>query len=150
MGTVIARYRSQGQVALQAGAQALEAVLRAVCGRQRSCHSAVQRKKRAECSMTGRSYELGHGHTMTFTSRYGSPPDEHCGAIVSHLLRDDDEECAWKGYCSGYVEFDIAANAEDIRDKWQVVSMDPLTLAPSLLCHCGDHGFIQNGRWVWA
>lgn len=34
---------------------------------------------------------------------------------------------------------------------WQVQSLDPLTLAPSVLCRkCGLHGFIQNGKWVSA
>jgi hypothetical protein len=31
--------------------------------------------------------------------------------------------------------------------RWQVLCMEPLTLSPSLLCHCGDHGYIQGGRW---
>ena len=32
---------------------------------------------------------------------------------------------------------------------WHVVSKDPLTLTPSLLCTgCGTHGFITDGRWV--
>lgn len=34
---------------------------------------------------------------------------------------------------------------------WEVVSEDPLTLSPSLLCgQCGHHGFIRNGEWVPA
>ena len=34
---------------------------------------------------------------------------------------------------------------------WTLVSSEPLTLAPSLLClECKHHGFIQNGRWVPA
>lgn len=29
-----------------------------------------------------------------------------------------------------------------------VVSEDPLTITPSLLCpDCGTHGWVQNGRW---
>jgi hypothetical protein len=24
----------------------------------------------------------------------------------------------------------------------------PLTLVPSISCHCGLHGFVTNGRWV--
>lgn len=31
---------------------------------------------------------------------------------------------------------------------WQVHSWEPLTLTPSVLCSCGWHGFITNGRWV--
>lgn len=34
---------------------------------------------------------------------------------------------------------------------WTVVSLDPLTLTPSLACRvCGDHGFIREGTWVPA
>ena len=34
-------------------------------------------------------------------------------------------------------------------NAWTVVSREPLTLSPSLhLTTCGDHGLIQNGKWV--
>lgn len=34
---------------------------------------------------------------------------------------------------------------------WRVVSREPLTLQPSILCkECGCHGFITSGRWVPA
>ena len=36
-------------------------------------------------------------------------------------------------------------------DGWDVLSEEPLTLFPSLLCRaCGHHGFIREGRWVPA
>lgn len=32
---------------------------------------------------------------------------------------------------------------------WELVSLDPLHLEPSLLCRvCGDHGFIRDGKWA--
>jgi len=35
--------------------------------------------------------------------------------------------------------------------KWDVIKLDPLTLAPSLLCRaCGHHGFVRDGKWVKA
>jgi len=35
------------------------------------------------------------------------------------------------------------------KDGWDVVSLEPLTISPSLLCRvCGHHGFVRNGRWV--
>lgn len=49
----------------------------------------------------------------------------------------------------GAIAFDVPGN-EDIPDsvRWQVESLDPLTLSPSLLCRwCGHHGFIRAGRW---
>jgi hypothetical protein len=32
--------------------------------------------------------------------------------------------------------------------KWQLVQLDPLTVAPSILCRgCGLHGYLRAGRW---
>lgn len=31
--------------------------------------------------------------------------------------------------------------------KWQVSSWEPLTCTPSVLCSCGWHGFITDGKW---
>ena len=34
---------------------------------------------------------------------------------------------------------------------WERVSVDPLTVSPSLLClDCGAHGWIKEGKWVPA
>jgi len=34
---------------------------------------------------------------------------------------------------------------------WTVLSEEPLTLEPSILCpNCGCHGFIREGRWISA
>lgn len=39
----------------------------------------------------------------------------------------------------------------EIPKHWDLVSMDPLHLEPSLLCTvCNDHGFIRDGKWVAA
>jgi hypothetical protein len=100
--------------------------------------------------MSAPPIDLGCDHSMTWAGRHGGDPGEHVGVIVSHPLRPGDQVCAWRGRCSGWVEFDIPANAADTGAKWQVVSENPLTLSPSLLCHCGDHGWIQEGRWVAA
>ena len=36
-------------------------------------------------------------------------------------------------------------------NRWTVVSKEPLTIAPSILCGtCGVHGFWREGRWVSA
>lgn len=33
--------------------------------------------------------------------------------------------------------------------SWTLITLDPLTITPSLLCRvCGHHGFITNGKWV--
>lgn len=52
-------------------------------------------------------------------------------------------------WCVGYVPFVDTALASG--DAWDVQSLDPLTISPSLLCrHCSSHGFIREGRWVEA
>lgn len=54
--------------------------------------------------------------------------------------------------CLGYILFD-SPTAHIVNPgvpMWQVESWEPLTLSPSLLCSCGDHGFIKQGRWVRA
>ena len=92
--------------------------------------------------------DLGGGHEMTWFTTYGGG-DEHAGIIVWHPLHPDDEVCAKLGACGGAVFFDVPGHPAD-RPVWHVESADPLTLSPSLACHCGDHGFIRSGRWVAA
>lgn len=46
------------------------------------------------------------------------------------------------GGCEGYVA------VSGWPEVWDVVSLEPLTLSPSLLClACGHHGWIENGKW---
>lgn len=48
--------------------------------------------------------------------------------------------------CSGCLSWDPADATH-----WDLVSLEPLTLSPSLLCNrCGAHGFIRAGHWVPA
>lgn len=96
------------------------------------------------------SIDLGGGHRFTRFSRHGDPEDTWAGIIVYHPLHPDDQVCAWRGECSGAVTFELPVSAAEAGPKWEVVKLDPLTLSPSLACHCGDHGFIREGRWVAA
>lgn len=49
------------------------------------------------------------------------------------------------------IPLDVPENAHVPADaKWQVESLDPVTISPSLLCPCGHHGFFREGRWVPA
>ena len=32
--------------------------------------------------------------------------------------------------------------------NWTLVSRSPLTVKPSILCSCGDHGYITEGKWI--
>lgn len=65
-------------------------------------------------------------------------------AIVSHNLPDGTR-------CEGAITFDVpVARAHFSGPYWTVESWEPLTLSPSLRCHCGDHGYIRGGKWVPA
>ena len=78
------------------------------------------------------------------------PDVEKVGATIYHL-NDKGEECR------GFIYFDTP----EIRKipgisngaMWQIISWEPLTISPSLLCrspNCSDHGFIREGKWVKA
>jgi hypothetical protein len=100
--------------------------------------------------------DIGYGHELRFFSwspdrelnpQYEGIPDcDRAGLIVLHPgLTETD-------VCMSSVNFDSAPEPV-IRNRptWHVESWEPFTLSPSLLCRrCGDHGFIQNGRWVPA
>lgn len=48
-------------------------------------------------------------------------------------------------WCGGYVGF---RNRGDHAGHHELVTADPLTISPSLLCqHCSSHGFVENGSW---
>jgi hypothetical protein len=54
-------------------------------------------------------------------------------------------------WCVGYVPFDVDTEWRTKGPHWEVVSLEPLTLSPTLLCTaCTSHGFIREGRWVAA
>lgn len=64
---------------------------------------------------------------------------ERVGITESHYTGDH--------WCTGFVAFKVY----DPGHGWDVLSMEPLTLSPSLLCRlCGSHGFIRDSKWVNA
>jgi hypothetical protein len=98
--------------------------------------------------------DLGHGHTiqmavwdpdLDLNPQYAHLAGQFpatVSAIIRHKMSDGED-------CEGVITFDVPV-AHECSDGpfWQVESWEPLTLSPSLLCHCGDHGFIKQGRWV--
>jgi hypothetical protein len=53
------------------------------------------------------------------------------------------------GRCEGWAPFNNAGGWP--QEGWDVVSLDPLTIEPSLRCTaCGHHGYVRGGRWVPA
>lgn len=84
------------------------------------------------------------------------PDNDRTGIILGHVHPDG-------AVCEGAVLFDTPENHRGVnpdgmpeqRPLWQVQSLEPLTLSPSILMDpakggCGLHGYIREGRWVSA
>ena len=101
------------------------------------------------------TFDLGDDHWGEYSawapdrelnpSRAHLPDVERWGILIYHH-NPAGEWCA--GFCTfaGDVQREVAPSAT----VWQVESWDPLTISPSVLCSCGDHGFIREGRWIRA
>lgn len=66
------------------------------------------------------------------------------GIQVNHRTADGNT-------CGGHVNFARPLSPSDREQNWMiwdVQSLEPLTISPSVLCSCGEHGFIREGRWV--
>ena len=88
--------------------------------------------------------DLGDNHSIQLTESAAYPGAGYTNGIVTHLTPDGQP-------CQGSIMFDVPVLAGWPADrKWQVISWEPLTISPSLLCACGDHGFIREGKWVRA
>ena len=90
--------------------------------------------------------DIGHGVSIELRRLHdpnatpGNPPP-----VVGVAYRHPNGK---SGECEGWVPFkDRYIEGQG----WDVLSEEPLTLSPSLLCRtCGHHGFIRNGQWVPA
>lgn len=73
------------------------------------------------------------------------PDVDPYGLIITHPLPGGD-------VCCGGITFDgeVARLHSPDGPRWVVEQLEPLTLSPSILCDCGFHGFIRDGRWVPA
>lgn len=49
--------------------------------------------------------------------------------------------------CAGSVTFDLPRVRRE-GARWTLVSLDPLHVEPSILCSCGRHGYVRDGKWV--
>jgi len=86
-------------------------------------------------------FDLGDGHSFEFVSDKSGIN----GIDYFHQNKEGNE-------CSGWIPFNGSSWGNRFGNKgWDVQSLHPLTISPSLLCRaCGDHGFIRNGKWVRA
>jgi hypothetical protein len=97
----------------------------------------------SEQSSTRSPLDLGDGHI----ARFAYYEDEISGCNIQHKRKDGTD-------CDGWVPWKGRAWDRSFDGKitsWDLVSEEPLTLSPSVLCRaCGDHGFVQQGKWVRA
>ena len=89
--------------------------------------------------------DLGDGHWLDW-SIY---KDSRCGGIITHT-----SQATETGFCSGAFWTDgryAADHPGRKHDIWAISGPDDRpTLSPSFRCHCGDHGYIRDGKWVRA
>lgn len=90
-----------------------------------------------------------------------NPPETAISTGADHFFDKTYYEGEWVGihewhktsdgkWCVGWIPFTGTAWQAG-GDTWEVQSLDPLTISPSLLCRsCGSHGFIRQGVWVPA
>ncbi len=79
--------------------------------------------------------DIGHGVSISVRKSYDT--GEPAGVYYEHPGKNG-------ATCCGYAPF-----KPEWADGWDVTSLAPLTISPSLLCRaCGHHGFIRNGEWV--
>lgn len=85
--------------------------------------------------MSGEEVDIGHGVTIEVRRLDG----KIAGVAYEHTCLNGHRSPGW-----------IPVKPE-APNGWDLVSADPITLSPSLLCRtCGHHGFIRDGRWVPA
>jgi hypothetical protein len=85
--------------------------------------------------------DLGHDVLVKLTAREGY--EGPVGLIETHRSAEGHG-------CGGSVTFDVPGAEGLGGPRWQVISLDPLHIEPSVLCSCGHHGFIREGRWIPA
>jgi hypothetical protein len=98
------------------------------------------------------AYSLGHDVLARWTVDKGG---NRIGVHYSHPMPNPPVPGR---RCVGSIIFDTdqarAAVPEHFgngRAVWQLHSLEPLDVSPSLLCRtCGHHGFIRQGAWVPA
>lgn len=87
------------------------------------------------------------------------PMDEASRLMEPTAWMDDDNEHFWwlhdcdseHGHWARSAGFKPETMLPLGGSGWTVVSKDPLTISPSILCPaCGTHGFIRAGKWVPA
>lgn len=99
---------------------------------------------------TRNTYDLGGGYSYRFLAW---SPDRKLNPQFHESTHPDVEKCGIIMTCphgNGGIHFIIPGHPL-FQDGWTVISLDPLTLTPSLdRKECGCHGFITDGKWISA
>lgn len=93
--------------------------------------------------------DLGHDHYLAWVVK-GEYDDTPVGATIEHKTPDGSWCMCGVRWANSAYEDEHGGSA---RNAWKVESPaidEHLTLSPSILCPCGDHGFIRDGKWVPA
>lgn len=88
-------------------------------------------------------HDLGNGYSFYWLS----DAEGVIGLIEHHPRPTEDKP---NGICGGYIAWE---QRHVPPPKHRLVAGGPgdeehLTIEPSLLCRCGEHGFIREGKWV--
>lgn len=84
--------------------------------------------------------ELGNNHFLM--------PMHHEGRITA--FTEWHQERGINRWHGGTLPLQYPGDPKVEGTTWDVDSLEPLTLSPSVACGCGVHGFIRSGRWVDA
>jgi hypothetical protein len=97
--------------------------------------------------------DLGDGHWLRWTQYEG----ERTGGILIHRHIHEQTDKALgvdRDFCRGAFWLrgsSFIRKSDSERPQWDLTGTDSAsTLSPSFLCHCGDHGWVRDGKWVRA
>jgi hypothetical protein len=98
---------------------------------------------------------LDFGHGVLGRWYVGKDGGPRVGVLYSHPMPNPPVPGR---RCMGSIMFDTEEARQAVPEHfnrgsavWQLNSLEPLDVSPSLLCTtCGHHGFIKGGRWVPA
>lgn len=86
--------------------------------------------------------DIGHGRRIQINGTTGQPvmgvQITHDGCAGTRCLINTPETRA------------LRSPGTQARAMWEVVKRDPLSLAPQIVCECGEVGWLRNGKWVPA
>jgi hypothetical protein len=93
----------------------------------------------------GPPLDLGGGHRIEWYAPFANgDPGLSPGGVIYHP-RPGGKECGASFWLPG-------SRGATPGHTWYVASLPgaPLSLSPSFQCHCGYHGFVQDGKWIRA